>query len=372
MGEQDRHKRAVAVALKVFPGGKVRLTRSNVSGQADFTIKTNEHLLTVEVKALSTTRISDLEGKLASATLTAQRVAKKGDSQPVAMIELPRLGPKSMDFARRFMAREAPEVGWCLFDLEGAYRFEIPPLAVVQSGKPRSRSEPRPQPVRGTLFSDLHRWMLKILLMREVPQRFWGGPAQSIQSVKDLATVAKVSPQTAYSFLRTFEAAGYVRETSEGIAIVRRGELMRAWLNHDAAFHASRIPVCSILGAGQDLQKLVMRSDGSEQFAVTGFEACRLLGVLHAPVPQREICLQGDIEAAIHAWKLKQCEARDADLFLSKMAYPKSVLRGRTMKENLPVVDIMEAALSVFPQTPRGREQASYLFQHVLQWEDCV
>jgi hypothetical protein len=372
MGGQNSEERAVLMAQSMFPGAKVRLPRSKASTEADFLIHARDQRLAVKLKAIGTARLSDLEGNLASATLAAHRVARKTGSQPLVMIEMPRLGPRSMAFSRQFMAREAPDTGWCLYDRDGGFCFEIPSLGIVGRSESRARTGPRPQPTRGALFSDLQRWMLKILLMREVSPRFWGGPTQGIQSVRDLAMVAKVSQQTAYSFVRAFETAGYLREGDAGIVIVRRGELMRAWLNHDAAFYATRIPVQSLLGSSHDLSKTLARLGDPERFAITGFEACRLMGVLHAPVPWREVCFVGDVAAVIADWRLKPCDPRDADFMLSKMAFPKSILRGRAVQSNVPVVDILEAAISVSGQAPRGHEQASHIFEHVLGWSDCT
>jgi len=38
----------------------------------------------------------------------------------------------------------------------------------------------------------------------------------------------------------------------------------------------------------------------------------------------------------------------------------------------LPVVDILEAALSVFPQLPRGPQQANHIIEQVLGWEGRI
>ncbi|MDZ4819199.1 MAG: hypothetical protein SGJ20_09530 [Planctomycetota bacterium] len=374
MTEENRLNRAKEILQEVFPDSTVAPSAEAgpLVGWPDFALKTSNSQIVVKVKATQSARLVDLEGRLASASLQVQRFAKEAGARPVIMIDLPKLGPKALVFALDYMAQNAPEIGWCLFDSSGAFRFEIPTLGISKSKKPRLEYKSRRSPARESLFSDLNRWMLKILLMRDVPSNLWGGPKERVMSAKDLRTVAKVSTEKAYSFLRAFAEAGYVRETSDGIIVTRRAEMLQKWLNHELAFRTDSVAVRWIFGHAPDLTKILLQQDGPTQFAVTGFEACHLLGVLHTPVPRKEVCIFGDVEIAIKAWHLQECEPRDADFLILKLPNPKSVLRGHVTANELPVVDVLEAALAVIGQLPRGAEQAQYIFTEVLHWEDCI
>jgi hypothetical protein len=374
MREEEAIRRATDILRDVFPDSMIshEARASDRKTACDLELTTNGHVLIVDVRTSRSTRILDLEGRLALASLQATRSAAQKNALPVVMIALPKLGPKALHFAANFINHHTPDVGWCLFDLSGAYSLNIPALAVVKSRRTQLRSEPRSFPTRGSLFSDLNRWMLKLLLLREVPDQLWGGPKQSIMHARELRVVAGVSPETAYSFVRTFESAGYIQETNDGIIVTRRAELVRTWLTHELSFRSESIPVRWIFGNGQELTKVLLRSGGNEQFAVTGFEACRMLGILHAPVPRKEVCVHGDIATAIQNWNLHRCDARDADFFILRMANPKSVLKGSVIKEGLPVVDVLEAAFSVYGQAPRGEQQAEFIFRNVLHWEDVT
>ena len=372
--QEDFQHRAIEILHEVFPGSLETVAEGLGPDEqsADIVFQTGEELLVIVAKRMDSTRLRDLEGRLAVATLEVSRRARDMNAPPVIMIALPKLGPKASAFAARFMFQYAPDLGWCLYDPNGAYKFEIAALNVSEERLPGPERRSRALPAREALFSDLNRLMLKILLLREVSAEFWGGPRQVVRTAKDLKTVAKVSTEKAYSFLRTFTAAGYVRETKAGIDVVRRDELMRTWLNHELAFCTESVPVRSIYGPPSDLAPILLRPEGPTEFAVTGFEACRRLGVLHTPVPRREVCLHGDIDLAISAWELRKCESRDADFFLVKTANPKSVLRGALSKNGLPVVDLLEAAIAVYGQVPRGAEQAGFIFTEVLHWDGCV
>jgi hypothetical protein len=374
MREEEAIHEAAEIVRDVLPNATIKreFREDSSASHNDLSVNFDDHVLVVEVKASQSTRIFDLEGRLALASLQAIRSAARINAVPVVMIALPKLGPKAAHFTEHFMDQNTPGMGWCLFDSLGAYILKIPALAINKSRRPQRSSKQRPFPTRGSLFSDLNRWMLKILLLRDVPDQLWGGPKQPIMHARELRIVARVSLETAYSFVRTFESAGYIKETSNGILVIRRAELVRTWLAHELSFRSESIPVRWILGNGQDLAKVLLRAGGPEQFAITGFEACRMLGVLHAPIPRKEVCVHGDISAAIQNWKLHQCDTHDADFFILKMANPKSILNGRVIREGLPVVDILETALSVFGQSPRGEEQADFILRTVLHMEDIA
>ena len=72
------------------------------------------------------------------------------------------------------------------------------------------------------------------------------------------------------------------------------------------------MPVRWIFGEPASLEQVFSRRHAPSDFAVCGFEACRLLGVLHAPVMNREVYFVGDPDAALADWDLEACDDRDA------------------------------------------------------------
>ncbi|MBI2825107.1 MAG: hypothetical protein HYX69_10515 [Planctomycetia bacterium] len=374
LDEKVSVERALAILRDVFPRAKSTTSpqAANRRHRPDLLLHVGDRCLAIKAKATQSVRIADLEGRLATASLQILPVADKIAAIPVVMIELPKLGPKALAFATEYMSEHAPSVGWCLFDSSGSFRLDVPGLHLSKTRRQRIANRSALPPARGSLFSDLNRWMLKILLMQGVPSNLWGGPRQAVMTAKDLRAVASVSTEKAYSFLRTFSRAGYLRETDSGIVVVRREELIRTWLNHELAFQAETIPVRWLFGAAPNLTRILVRQSCPTQFAVTGFEACKLLGVLHAPVPRKEIYVCGNLDTAMQAWELHRCAPQDAACFLLKMPHPKSILRGCVISHGLPVVDILEATLRVSGQVPRGVEQAQYMLSDVLQWQVTV
>lgn len=365
------YKEALRLAESVLKQGLEGCSYSSsgndIPGGPDLHVEAQGCHFAIEVKALHSSRTLHLEGQLAVAVLQIRDYARVNNCGALVMVKLPKLGRKTIAFAADFMERHAREVGWCLFDESGSFHLVVPTLHVAASHSGPRSTHPEHDPVRGALFSDLNRWMLKLLLMSDVSAQYWGGPRQHVGTARDLRELAGVSNEKAYSFLRVFHKLGYVRESNGRFIITRHSELIRTWLNHELAFQSGGIPVRSL--RGHSLEVLASR-DGPEPVAVTGFEACRILGVLHAPVPRREVLVHGQIGTALKAWDCHRCDPRDADFIVKRMSNPKSVLRGRVVRDNLPVVDVLEAALSVFGQMPRGTEQAEYIVAKVLCWSE--
>jgi len=324
--------------------------------------------LLVEIERVRSRSIDEILGRLAMRVLMTRQDQRRRLAVPVLVIE--RLGDKTKRTAREFMSKYAPGHAWGLVDRSGAAALAIPSLK-VDIDQP-GNSEPRAR-VRHTstqLFSDLNQWMLKVLLLVDAPPSLWGGPRQRVATPTELHRVARVSVEKAHLFVRVFEKMGFVRQTRQGLTVVRRQQLLDRWFHAERSQSVLPIPARWIFGMPSGLQDIFAKPGDSEHLAVCGFEACRLLDVLHAPVVQREVYLAGDIESALAAWDLEPCEEHEAHIFLRKARSAQSILRGRVIRANLPVVDVLQAALDVHDQAARGTEQSQYLTRHVLGWTD--
>jgi len=324
--------------------------------------------LILKVKHVRSASIDDLLGILAVAVLELQRSASNPPFVPLLVFD--RLGEKTKRAARTFMATYAPDCGWGLIDRSGAALLVVPALGidVDQPGERVARGWPRQRP--GRLFSDLNQWMLKILLLGDAPPALWGGPRQRVGNPTELHRVARVSVEKAHQFVRAFESVGLVESTRLGLAVARKKTLMEMWFHEERSHSSLRLPVRWIFGEPASLEDVFSKKDSAERFAIGGFEACRMLGVLHAPVMNRELYFFGDAESALAAWDLEPCDDRDAQFHLRKARSVQSILRGRVVQAGLPVVDVLQAALDVCDRAARGTEQSQYILDHVLGWRD--
>jgi len=349
------------VLSEALPGWKVR-RRPRRKDDVDLALSGPRGVFHVEVKAARDARPDTVEGALARAILHLTRSTIEG-STPLVALTVPRLGPKTVERVRAFMAEHGPEMGWAVVASDRSYAVELPHLGVSKrSAEPRGATHARPASV---LFTDLNCWLLKVLLLNDVKPSRWSVPRGAIRTPMELMTVGSVSRITAYRFVRTFTEADYLRATPAGLQIVRREALVRAWRGaaESAVVHAT--PVRWLLGRPTRLEDVF--DPGKMRYAVTGFEACRRLGVLHANSKRTEVYVP-DVERAMHRLDLAPAGTGEADFHL--LPATQSVDRGATLVDGAMVVDILQAAIDVDRNAARGREQSDYIFHDVLGWRN--
>jgi hypothetical protein len=358
--------------LAVAQGRGFRIIQpgSGTDNPGDVVIRTPHGDVQAGVTEAASSSTHEILGRFAVGILEARRASARNDFTPLVVVAVPGLSSETKQVVGKFMATHAPDIGWGIADRYGAVRLAIPSLQIDldQPGHIHRPKWRRQHPVR--LFSDLNRWMLKILLLAEVSPSFWPGPRQRISSPTELHRVARVSVEKAHQFFRAFEQAGFVRQARDGLTVVRKRTLMQMWFHNELARTQVTVPARWLFGEPSSLQEVFSKAGAPTGFAIGGFEACRLLGVLHAPVAQRRVHVFGEVESGLEDWSLEACDDRDAHFHLCKARYPQSILRGFLVKDDLPVVDILQAALDVRGQAARGEEQAEYIVNEVLGWRD--
>jgi len=337
----------------------------------DFQITMNDWEYLVEVKYFSMIRIQELIGSLSASILRTKRLAKNISAMPLVLGYAPRIGSKAVERVEEFMSLNADDVSWGLLDQAGRVRLHFPAQGLDvdrRSIKGAEKAEPeRSRQVQ--LFSDLNRWLLKILLLRDAPAGMWGGPRELVDTPTLLGRVGNVSVAKAHRFFNAFEDRNYLRRTAEGIRVVRKELLMNAWMTEEIHHQKAEMPARFLFEPTDNpLERLTRLPD--QRFAISGFEACRLHGVLHTVSPGLTIHVEDDFSAFLEHWDLEECTHRDANVVLTRQRYPESVFRGTVMFQNLPVVDLLQAALDVRPLKSRGLEQAEFIIHHVFKWSD--
>ena len=314
----------------------------------------------------ATTRVPDVVGWMAvSALQWESRRERPGSKRPVLLVGLDRVGAKTAATVEAFMNDALPDWEWGIIDLHGSARVRAPSLCVdvnhqavaVPGGGVSRRSK--------ALFSDLNQWMLKILVLKPMKPTLWAGPRDDIRTATDLARGAKVSIETAHRFVRTFEERDFLRRTTTGLRLVRVEELLDAWLAAERLSARCPIPARWFPERPASVASAFPRS-GSAQAIVGGFEACRRMGLLHATSDALEIHVLGTWQRDLPTWSVERCEAEQADLSLVPSLNPESVVRGSVAGDDLPTVDVLQAALDVVHSAARGTEQARFLIDHVL------
>lgn len=320
----------------------------------------------LDVKRLSTTRYDDLVGRLATAALQLRNVAAHGDHH-LAVLVVPRATVKAAEAVRKFATRYLPDVAWGLMDDQGSIFLEIPFWGVSLSARGHARDGQSAPVVRPALFSDLHAWMLKVLLLADVAPTLWSGPRERVTTVEDLQRVSGVSRMTSYRFLQTLESEDFVKRSAGSFSLVRRTELVRRWFAYAQHTRLELIHARSLYQSSGLVESL--SDPRGMRWAVAGFAACRALGVLHASFSTSEVYVD-DTARALEAWDLVGCDPRDSQLVLLRTPFGESIFRAYVPHGTLRVVDVLQAALDVSRHAARGQEQAEYIVHEVLGWKD--
>ncbi|MBI5490310.1 MAG: hypothetical protein HY905_23440 [Deltaproteobacteria bacterium] len=318
----------------------------------------------VEIKTMTAVRVEDLRGHLAVAVLRLRRSADRPRAIPLVVVVAPAAGPKAWAAAEAFMADNAPDVGWAIFDRLGSARVAVPAAGIDvrrRAGRDPGAKRER-QSVR--LFSDLNCWMLKILLLPEAPDGLWGGPRQVVHSPTELGRVAGVSVEMAHRLARTLEARDLLRRDRIGLHPVRPRALLDLWRTEAALGGRPPVPVRWIMARPAKLGAGLQDDPG---LVVAGFEACRQLGMLHAAAEATEMHVLEPFERVLGRRRLERCAPHEADLWLLRCATPTSVFRGSVVRRGLRVADVLQAALDVAHHPDRGPEQFEYIVERVLR-----
>ncbi len=336
----------------------------------DLVARVGDRQIMVAVKAVSLSVVEDVLARLSMGALEVGRMAEGQNAVPMVAVMVPALGRKVVHAAVDFMARHMPHVGWAVLDRAGNARVAVPKLGIDLDRRIARVASMKPGRSSVRLFSDLNRWLLKVLLLKDAPVGLWGGPRQPILSGHDLGQVASVSAEMVRRFMNAFEKRDFLRQTAKGLHIVRRSALLDLWRGDDALDVHPGMPVRRVMGAPGSLAELSEMAGFSDSVVVAGFEACRLLGVLHTMVSMPvEVHAIAPVAQILERFELEQCASPNAEFWLLPSSHLKSIQRGSVQREGLQVVDAFQAAFDVLRHPARGHEQSDYVLREVLGLE---
>ncbi len=352
----------------VIPGFQVVSASQPMAGKADLVADINGRRVAIAVKSVRTSVVEDVVGRLAMAAIVAGHSVGGARDIPLAVVIVPSVGHKTVAAVRGFMSSYMEGAAWALVDQAGNARVSIPALAIDVD-----RSVARVDRVQAgrtsvSLFSDLNRWLLKILLLADVPEHLWGGPRQAVVSNPELGRVAGVSPEMVRRFVTAFQDRDLLRQTSEGLRLVRRSALLELWRADQTLTARPAVAVRRLIAGSGSVSDLAGLPGFADLAVVGGFEACRYLGLLHTFAPRQvEVYVTVPVSEALRRFGLEKCSPADADIWLLPTRRSRSVLGGRLIVDGIPVVDAFQAALDVLRHPGRGREQSDYIVNEVLR-----
>lgn len=312
-----------------------------------------------EVKRLATIRTDDLIGRLAQGVL---ELANGHDSIPLVAVSVPRVTDRARATAERFMEKYAPSSGWALVGDDGALVVSIPghpPISREPTEPPKdTQASARPE---ASLFTDLNRWLLKVLLYGELGTHY-GPRLQHPRDAAELGRIAGISPATTHRFVAALRARGFVRE-GRRLSLMQHALLLNELLAHERLNR--RLPV-AIATRGRALHDL-MRLPRDFKVALCGVSAAEAHGVARVDATLPAVVVDSPLAALCEAWGAEPSPHGEASLLVFEARYPESVFRATVQLNGVEVVDLLQVALDETGRPPRGTEQAEFVLEKIME-----
>jgi hypothetical protein len=366
---------------------KFSFGESNFKSQVDFIFRRGRKKYAIEVKHSRKMQLA-LSHLLPRGLLLLQAVKRLGGYIPIVAVVVEKLDQKDIRRMADFIQHFAPEVGWLLVDEygEGAFKdpdegeYKVLPQLNRKPLMPGGSSELE-APVsdyyqKQLSFSDLDQWLLKVFLLGRpgVATDYWGGPQGSVKNAFQLSKLAGVSPPVANSWVNAMESSGYLRRIGRKKLIpLRPNALIEEWRGQYRFGDNRILPYRSVYPVSEadqyldDLLKRLKSFDKSIPLAISGHQACRLLGIKHSSAKSIHIYSWGNVASVASSLNLVPAETiNDADVFLIEPKYPKSVFGGRVVRGGIPTCDILQCYLDLYNLPDRGREQAEFIYENTL------
>ena len=322
---------------------------------------------------------------LSQAVLEAQVEARRFNCASVAIV----VSSYIPDSVKQFGISHAPNVGLGVMDAEGFRAFHGFGLEQLNSERlPNSQHGLAVQSGSSSYpFSDLNRWMLKILIGQQIPEPLLNVPRGQYKSARQLAHAAGVSVMSASRFVRQLSSDGFLDERKGLLRLVRIRELMRQWQGATPR-NLRELPACWIIPAdkGQllsavrsycswlDIRELRTQKTGLGQLAVPAariaiglFAAADSLGLrfVHGVTPHiylehLNLAVLGELGLSL------DLEERQPDLYIRIPENKESVFRAAVRHQGVAVCDIIQVWLDVSNHPSRGKEQADQIWKRAL------
>jgi hypothetical protein len=344
----------------------------------------------IEIKRSSEGRGDRVIPLVAQAILQVRNRVHHAPGHPIGVaIVVGNYMPESVaEQVKEFAREHAPDIAVGVLDFQGFRSFEGHGLERLNSGRRvghdliSSRGPASPQ-----LFSDLHQWMLKVLLAPRIADSYLAAPRGRYRGASELAHAAGVSVMSAFRFIEQLSKAGFIEQQGDGLRLVRKRELMDRWL---AANQRSvpEIAVRSILDRGKKalgdaLGSYVStenqsrnKSRKSAKGTATGprprvclglFAAADALGFGFVRGVQPYLYLERAEPDALERLGLSAHGAGEAaDVYIRIPRNRESVFRGAVLSDGVPVSDVFQVWLDVAEHPSRGREQAELIWRKIL------
>lgn len=261
-------------------------------------------------------------------------------------------------------------LNWFLMDERGTMVTHLNGETAKQriaSLEPQTRKRPK------GLFSFNNQWLLKVLLLAGIDEKYWCGPNERPSSIVDLSRIASVPQPSVSKFAARFEDAGFLRRLEEGFRIVRHRELLEEWYHAEKQRKKDSVgarflyPGDRLLPHLDDWLRIERPADlRPPPVYVSHHLACHLMDLGRSNVQTASLHADVPVEEVLSALDLAEAGDGPVDVVIHQPPADRAVTGGNVFIQGAYVCDILQNYLEVRASRARGEEQADYILERVL------
>lgn len=335
-------------------------------GDRIFTMKRSGTSTTLAVAEVANTAWDFVRGAFADAALRAQAAPEpRSKRRPVAVVGGPKITDKLVSRLRDYRDRYAPDLGWGVVDRDG--RLDLwgdVEIHVAPSRPPRGSA-----PKAVNIWSDLGRWVMKVLLMRTIapddarwmPDVRGVGNEEFVRILAGIERKAGVDRPSSRSLVwqirNHLERERYLDETN---TVLRPDELLERWRHRQERTTQHRLSW--VLAGGDTRARLApLIARGAGRACLGGFSACREHGVAVTPAGAVEVYLRS-LELAAEVRLTSTPAGETPDVLARVPEAPESVFRGVAQaRDGTMYADLIQCWLDLVDLSAQGRQQADVI-----------
>jgi hypothetical protein len=330
----------------------------------------------IEVKPAKESRRALLEGHLASAILRARAAASTMNAKPLAVVCAPSISDALLRGLEEFVRRFGEGTCWGAMDGSGLVVLHAPGMEDMKRERRVMRKSPAVA-YRSDFLSDLGQWMLKVLLSHRLPPDLrLHAPAdrtridQPIANAMALARVSAVSIASASRFVACLKEERFAADGA-AIDLIRERELLERWRSV-LQRRPLELRARWLFPRRDPLEQLEHRlrkhdQESGDRACLGLFAACDRLGFRFVSGVAPHVYLENRSPEYLQRIGLRVAEpGESADVLVRQPRFPESVFRGVTIRDGIPVSDVLQCWLDVADHPARGEEMAAHLHERII------
>jgi hypothetical protein len=303
--------------------------------------------------------------------------------EPVLAIYVDSFDPRIVRRLKSQFALYAPNLWWLVADAHGHLVAHLPGGDEEEMrdlpGRERSSSLAASRGLgyasARLSFGDLDQWLLKVLLFARPQVTGWGGPRGPIRNLAQLAKLAAVSPPLVYRWAAAMERSGYlVKRMGRVPVFANLDALLGEWRGRYRLTDNHSIPCSPVFGEHMDesfrnefLNRLRRLPDSAPPCALTGHLACGPYRLKHSDARSIQLYYSGEPSDLMDTLQVVASDNPGAPIVLLQPRHRRSVFGGVSRVDDVPVCDILQVYLDLYHLPDRGREQADFVYERILE-----